>query len=227
VSRADRRKGERRRSGDGATEAPRYDRLVTQALHDARQQAATINALAKLAQDGNVSEEALRHLTASAQHLAGLLERIWERETDVRLVTVWPAVEDVVAAARLTAGATVEVDVDKTAAILADASLLRRATANLVDNAIRAAGDGGVVRFRLARDGGRTTLEVEDSGPGFGAVPAGKGAVGLAVVAEFVTSVGGTIELHPSQLGGTLLRVSVPDRAEDHVQGGKRESSAV
>jgi signal transduction histidine kinase len=219
---------ERRRPWEGQDPSQRYDRLVAQAIHDARQQVATINALLKLADEGATgSDEALRHLGASAQHLAELLARIWDHESEQRLITVWPAIEDIVGAARLTAGARIEVDVDETATVLADVSLLRRATANLIDNAVRAAGQDGTVRFRIARGPERTTLEVEDSGPGFGAAPAGRGSFGLGLVAEFLSSVAGTIEIHPSDLGGTMLRVSVPDRPGDTRMGGNREGLVV
>ncbi|HZC17467.1 MAG TPA: HAMP domain-containing sensor histidine kinase, partial [Caulobacteraceae bacterium] len=66
---------------------------------------------------------------------------------------------------RLSAGERRRVTVE------ADPKLLFEAISNLVDNAIKFTGDGGVVEVRLGRDPARPEIIVRDNGPG---IPAGE-----------------------------------------------------
>jgi len=50
--------------------------------------------------------------------------------------------------------------------VAADAKLLFEAASNLIDNAIKFSGPGGVVQVRLEDGGGRASIIVEDNGPG-------------------------------------------------------------
>ena len=52
------------------------------------------------------------------------------------------------------------------ASVLGVRSLLQRAVANLVDNAVKFSPDGGVVTLRVALEDGRPVLSVADQGPG-------------------------------------------------------------
>jgi signal transduction histidine kinase len=92
----------------------------------------------------------------------------------------------------------------------------------LVDNACRHAGPDGRVRIGVAVNGSRTTLTVEDSGPGIPAeqrprlfdrfsraTEAGSGAgLGLAIGDSVVRSTAGRWEVSDSPLGGARLAVS-------------------
>ena len=53
------------------------------------------------------------------------------------------------------------------ASVLGVWTLLQRAVANLVDNAVKFSPDGGVVTLRVALEDGRPVLSVADEGPGF------------------------------------------------------------
>jgi signal transduction histidine kinase len=57
------------------------------------------------------------------------------------------------------------------ARVEADAKLLFEAVSNLVDNAIKFAGAGGVVEVRLGEDAAAPQIVVQDNGPG---IPAGE-----------------------------------------------------
>ena len=78
---------------------------------------------------------------------------------------------------------------------------VRRAIANLVSNAVRAAGPKGQVVVELHRAGDHVLLAVDDNGPGFGLISRGIG-LGLRAVARSLTSCGGRIEFCHSRLGG-------------------------
>jgi signal transduction histidine kinase len=96
-----------------------------------------------------------------------------------------------------------------------------RLTAVLVDNACRYAGAGGVVRIAVAVDGNRTSLTVDDSGPGIApeerdklfdrfhrATDKGNGAgLGLAIADSVVRATGGEWRVGLADLGGAHMEV--------------------
>jgi signal transduction histidine kinase len=61
---------------------------------------------------------------------------------------------------------TLTLAVDRPVVVEADAKLLFEAASNLIDNAIKFTGPGGVVQVRLGDDSGRPSIIVEDNGPG-------------------------------------------------------------
>jgi two-component system osmolarity sensor histidine kinase EnvZ len=99
---------------------------------------------------------------------------------------------------------------------------VRRAVANLVDNALRYAGEP--VEIDAARNGGEVVVEVRDRGPGIPtaeverlkrpftrlddsrAGPAGSG-LGLAIVERVAHAHGGRLELEPRAGGGLVARL--------------------
>ena len=91
---------------------------------------------------------------------------------------------------------------------LADPAVLRRAVANLIENAVRAAGPHGLVRVRVTV-GEWVDIAVEDDGPGFGATSPGTG-LGLGIVRDAASQFGGTLDLGDSPLGGVVAHLRLP-----------------
>lgn len=86
---------------------------------------------------------------------------------------------------------------------------LGRAVRNLVDNAVRAVGADGCVEVRVWSRGLEVLVEVADSGPGFGRVPAQQG-LGLVTVRRFLSGCGGSLHVGTSELGGALVAMRLP-----------------
>src|SRR5215510_7888653 len=103
-------------------------------------------------------------------------------------------VNEAVAAARLTWAGEVEiVNSREPVFTVVPPVLLRRMVANLLSNAVRAAGPSGKVTVWVGRDLGSALLMVEDTGPGFGKIEEGLG-LGLATVSRNAARHGGRLE---------------------------------
>jgi two-component system sensor histidine kinase TctE len=100
--------------------------------------------------------------------------------------------------------------------VAGNALLLEEAIANLIDNALRYAGQGASITVAVRTQAGQAVLSVEDDGPGlsepdrqrvFGrfvrATEAGSGCgLGLAIVREIVERHGGQVSLEPVEPHG-------------------------
>jgi two-component system sensor histidine kinase TctE len=115
------------------------------------------------------------------------------------------------------------VEIERSASILADPSLLDDLLSNLVDNALKYTAPGGKVTVSLAALAGHVTLAVEDSGPGiplaerplvrqrFYRLPNSPGhgtGLGLAIVDEIAGLYDAPVSIG-SGLDGTGTRVAV------------------
>jgi two-component system sensor histidine kinase KdpD len=140
----------------------------------------------------------------------------------------WTSLEEVIRAAVEDTGAPPErvrlVIAPDLPLIRADATQLRRAFANLIENALRYGGEHPVsVRARVS--GGRILMRVVDQGPGISAAeqerifipfyrgqrPSGGGSgLGLAIVRGFVEANGGQVHVESLPGQGTSFVVELP-----------------
>lgn len=89
------------------------------------------------------------------------------------------------------------------------ASAVRRTLDNVVQNAMRAAGPGGMVRITVSRVRLAAVIDVEDSGPGFGMISRGSG-IGLLSAVGMISAAGGSVTFGSSRLGGSRVSVKLP-----------------
>jgi signal transduction histidine kinase len=115
----------------------------------------------------------------------------------------------------LTATSTVPVvaELAGPAMVVGDEVQIRRAVGNLIDNAIRAAGQGGRVRVRVHNQDLHACVQVDDDGAGFGRVPPGNGQ-GMAVVSSVLHNVHGRLEIASGPGPGTTIRMLIPVQRE-------------
>ena len=117
---------------------------------------------------------------------------------------------------------------ERSATVAGDADRLRQVLGNLVDNALRASPEHGMVRLSLQATGDRVTLAVRDDGPGFAVedLPIlferfrqgergrrdlrGRSGLGLAIVRSLVNLHGGEVEARNHEAGGADVRVRLP-----------------
>ncbi len=143
-------------------------------------------------------------------------------------------IQDVVAAYRAQAvnkQIALEVDIaDGMVPIEADATLLRQAVSNLLDNALKFTQPGGRVRVRASQEGGRQRVSVEDTGIGIATADqarlfekfhrsAGEGparergsGLGLAIVKSIVDQHRGTVSVESRLGSGSRFTLELPLR---------------
>lgn len=107
---------------------------------------------------------------------------------------------------------------DRQALVRGDPLLLHRALDNMIDNASRAAGQGGLVIVRVGGDDDQTWVEVVDDGPGFGEIEHGTGQ-GLTVVSSAARACGGRLEISSGPGPGTTVRLAFPRLGESAALG--------
>jgi signal transduction histidine kinase len=116
----------------------------------------------------------------------------------------------------------IETECDPALAALASPELLQEAVAALVENAVAHTREGSI-RLTAAGTNGRVAISVTDSGPGilpefherifepfFRVDEDGKGyGLGLAIAAQAVEAMDGTIEVSGEARGGTTFTVTL------------------
>jgi signal transduction histidine kinase len=126
---------------------------------------------------------------------------------------------------------TVELDAPPEVAALGDPDLLEQALRNLVDNAVKYTRTG-TVTLSARRNAAEVVIEVADTGLGIdpgdgeqvfdrfhrgGPRDADGFGLGLAIVAQAVRVLGGTVSLRPRSGGGTIARLTLPAAAAHEV----------
>ena len=91
----------------------------------------------------------------------------------MRSVDLTSLVNECIQVFGLTYDVPIEVDDSGPAFGLGDPVLLRRAIGNVLDNALRAAGDQGTVHVKVGSDEHSASVEVRDDGTGFGTIASG------------------------------------------------------
>jgi signal transduction histidine kinase len=206
-------------SGVGGARAGDQTSLCREELsHDIRHELATIMVLASLLESapdvGPESRQRAHQLLAETRWL-DQLQRAYDEVFPERDGQLGPTVEpirldlfaaEVVRTTRLSTSTTVDFMAGEA---WAHASPLAfwRALRNVVGNAVRAAGSTGRIEVTIKHEAEWVVVQVDDDGPGFGALPAGSGSLGLGILQRLVTAWGGYLEIGRGALGGCRVRL--------------------
>jgi signal transduction histidine kinase len=209
---------------------PEVTRRVQELHHDIRQPLAAIGALASagIAQPDvpDVVVTCLERIRSETRVLLELCRHILEEMQAEQPVALDVAAREIAMCAAQSAPCTVEVDATP-CTISTNPMDFRRALANLLDNAVRAAGPKGTVSVVVQADHRQIRLSVRDSGPGFGAIDGGWG-IGLGVVERYARRHGGMVEVGQSPSGGASVSIVLPTelRRTPPTRHGRREFAA-
>jgi signal transduction histidine kinase len=161
-------------------------------LHDLRQPLAAILLLAGT--DGGDVGRKMEGIAGQARWLAELVEAVLSDAASDEATTsceiVMDAVDDVEVWARPVA--------------------LSRALACVLDNAVRAAGEGGHVTVGVQLDCAGVHLTVSDDGPGLGFVAA-RTSLGLTTTRAMVAACNGSFELYAGRDGGVVADICLAE----------------
>jgi two-component system OmpR family sensor kinase len=221
--------------------------FMADASHELRTPVATTRTAASVAlQQPHRDETEYRETLAIVEQQAARLSRVVEDmfmlaradagNYPVRMTPMYldEVIDDVVRAARVVA-ATRSVAIDATtipsASFVGDEDLIRRMIVNLIDNAVRHAPAGTVVRVELDDTGGGFAIAVKDQGPGIPAdirphiferffrgdaarrSAAHDGAgLGLALARWIANAHGGDVILARTSPSGSTFVISLPSR---------------
>jgi two-component system, LuxR family, sensor kinase FixL len=174
--------------------------------------------------DAQVVGEIVARIDALNALMTDLL--LFARPPQPRLGSVDPKglLETAVTLVRQDPGArAIAFDIDgSSAAIMADAELLKLIAQNLLLNAVHAIAGAGIVKIRVSSSETMCRIEIQDSGPGippevraklftpFFTTKARGTGLGLSTARRFVEAQGGTIEIGCPPSGGTVVRIELP-----------------
>ena len=220
------------RATEALLEARKFDafnRMSAFVVHDLKNLVAQMQLLLRNAQKHHGNPEFQRDMLATVEHVVGrmnqLMQQLRSGETPVEnprpvdLSTLVRRVQSVRAAGR--AGLKIEAVPD----VLANGheDRLERVIGHLVQNGFDAAGESAQVTVRVFRDGGHAVVEVADNGVGMtpefirdhlfkpfqSSKTSGMG-IGAYESQQYVTSLGGRMEVASAPGAGTRVRVMLP-----------------
>jgi signal transduction histidine kinase len=217
--------GERKRPEDGAgvmvpvilrqasqlaePAAPTNLDTVRALCHDLRQPLATILLLAG-AGSGDVQRR-LDGIIDQAQWLSDMVEGVIGGAADdlPESLDVVELVSRCVLRAEHSAVCEIRFIGADPAVAVAPPVALSRAVSCVLDNAVRAAGPGGLVLVEVGGTDHEVTIDVVDDGPGLGNVPTDN-SLGLTITRALVSACGGGFDLTAGTAGGVVARIVVP-----------------
>lgn len=214
----------------GQDQAPAAAEIVRQFAHDLRQPVAAVLALAAAGTADPQAPEAVQWRLRKIADEAGWISKIVDdlltgtgTAHGGEPVEISSLVRDVVASELLTYQGRILVhqhDIDEARYVMAVGTRLRRALANVLANATRAAGQDGQVEVTERPQGGTELIEIVDNGPGFGHLEHVHG-MGLEIALRMLTECGGRMQIERHSYDQTLVRVSLPIAAGGSRAGGQ------
>jgi K+-sensing histidine kinase KdpD len=175
-------------------------------LHDLRQPLAAILLLAGT--EGGDHGRKMAGISGQARWLADLVETVLSEagSDEVKSTDVTKLAEKAVGRAQATSVCEITLETDDVPNVWARPVALSRALACVLDNAVRAAGEGGHVSVAVHTDCDGVHLRVVDDGPGLGHVTA-RTSLGLTTTRAMVAACNGSFDLRTAEHGGAVADI--------------------
>lgn len=209
--------------GETSEEKLRKQRLH----HDIRQSLTAVMSLAAVVEKtldrGPEVLKRLDQMRTEAEWMTRLVSSAAPRAVDAQVIDVGDVVAEAWCSTAATCSVAIQLVRDAHACACVDPDDLERSVRNLIDNAVRAAGDEGTVVVQVRVEPDDVAVVVRDSGPGFGKIPAQQG-LGLVTVRRFAAENAGRLDVDQALLGGAELTLRLPrvDPLACEVDGGTR-----
>lgn len=156
----------------------------------------------------------LCHFSVLRTHTARMLHLLrdsMDRQPRPETVEVRALVDEIVSVANARSQATVTMKHGPQRWLCTHPAALWRAVANVVDNAVRAAGPAGEVEISVQDKSPHVVIDVVDDGPGFGQGPPGTASLGLGITTSLANQCGGKVEVLSAQPHGVRVRLEFQD----------------
>jgi signal transduction histidine kinase len=187
-------------------------------LHDVGRDLAALSYLVELVRGDSDLNEVNRHrVELIARELDRLTELVQEKAMkapEPEVLPVRPMLEQIISLITTPNGTQVRLLAGEDLFMRIDGASLWRMVANLLDNAVRAAGRHGQVEV-TARGGPDVLIEVADDGPGFGHAPGGSASLGLGIVTGLAKACGGSLRMQRAEPLGTRAQLLFPGAGVD------------
>jgi signal transduction histidine kinase len=151
----------------------------------------------------------LDQMRTEAEWMSRLVSSAAPRAVVAQVLDVGDVVAEAWCSTAGTCSCAIQLVRDAHACACVDPDDLERSVRNLIDNAVRAAGDEGTVVVQVRAEPDEIAVVVRDSGPGFGKIPAQQG-LGLITVRRFAAENAGRLDVEQALLGGAELTLRLP-----------------
>lgn len=154
-------------------------------------------------------------MRTQTERMLALLRDAVEQDMSPEPVDVRALIEEVVSVANARRQAVVTMEHGAPRWLRTRPAALWRVVANVVDNAVRAAGPTGRVEVTVQDRSRNVVIEVADNGPGFGKAPAGTASLGLGIAASLARKCEGRMEMFSTYPRGVRVRLEFHDLEPD------------
>jgi len=159
------------------------------------------------------------HVPMMRTHTARMLDLLREavdQDRQPENVSVHALINEIVCSANARCQATVLLRDSEERWLYTHPAALWRIVANIVDNAVRAAGPLGRVEISVHNQPPNLVIEVLDDGPGFGKIPAGTASLGLGIAVSLAKKCEGEMRVLPAHPHGVRVRLELRDLAAEY-----------
>jgi putative PEP-CTERM system histidine kinase len=211
-----------------------FNRFAAFVMHDLKNSVAQLQLLASNAarhrDNPAFMDDAIETISNSAARMTRLIEQLRspaaanaQRAVDIAAV-LKAVVQRCMARPPGIVAASMDAQVDRAVAVMADAERLSAVLEHVIRNAQEAVGAGGQVRLQSACEAGSVIISVNDNGPGMDAqfirdrlfrpFDSTKGSKGMGIgayqVRDYVRQLGGTVEVQSAPGAGTTFLIRLP-----------------